>query len=67
MLKSFKIGEKSIGKGKTFIIAEIGSNHNQNIDTAKKLIDFAIEAGADAIKFQSIKYDMLYIRKKNMA
>lgn len=65
MLKSFKIGEKSIGKGKTFIIAEIGSNHNQNIDTAKKLIDVAVEAGADSVKFQSIKYDMLYIKKEN--
>jgi len=65
MLKSFKIGEKFIGKGKTFIIAEIGSNHNQNIDTAKKLIDVAVEAGADAVKFQSIKYDKLYIQKEN--
>ncbi|MBA7580652.1 N,N'-diacetyllegionaminic acid synthase [subsurface metagenome] len=65
MLKNFRIGKKLIGKGKIFIIAEIGSNHNQNIDTAKKLIDVAVEAGADAVKFQSIKYDMLYIKKEN--
>ena len=38
---------------KTFIIAEAGVNHNGNLKTAKKLIDAAKEAGADAIKFQS--------------
>ena len=37
----------------TFIIAEIGVNHNGSIATAKKLIDKAKEAGADAVKFQS--------------
>lgn len=62
--KSFKIGKRVIGDGRTFIIAEIGSNHNQKMDTAKKLIDSAVEAGADAVKFQSIKYDELYTPKK---
>lgn len=38
---------------KTFIIAEAGVNHNGNIDLANRLIDAAIEAGADAIKFQA--------------
>ena len=35
-----------------FIIAEIGNNHNGSLDTAKKLIESAKEAGADAVKFQ---------------
>jgi len=41
--------------GKTFIIAEAGVNHNGSLGLAKKLVDAALEAGADAIKFQSFK------------
>ena len=37
---------------KTFIISEIGINHNGNIDIAKKMIQASKEAGADAVKFQ---------------
>lgn len=37
----------------TYIIAEAGVNHNGNIELAKKLIDVAAEAGADAVKFQT--------------
>ena len=37
----------------TFIIAEIGINHNGNIDLAKKLIDSASKTGCDAVKFQT--------------
>lgn len=40
---------------KTFIIAEAGVNHNGDIKLAKKLIDVASEAGADAVKFQTFK------------
>ncbi len=40
---------------KTFIIAEAGVNHNGDIKLAKKLIDVAVEAGADAVKFQTFK------------
>ena len=36
----------------TFIIAEIGINHNGDLETAKRLIDVAIQAGCDAVKFQ---------------
>lgn len=39
----------------TYIIAEAGSNHNNDFETAKKLIAAAAEAGADAVKFQSFK------------
>lgn len=48
-----KIGERFIGdKHPVYIIAEIGINHNGSIDIAKKMIDGAVFAGADAVKFQ---------------
>ena len=40
-------------KNKTYIIAEIGINHNGDINEAKKLIDKASETGVDAVKFQT--------------
>lgn len=43
----------------TFIIAEIGVNHNGSVELAKKLIDKAYEAGADAVKFQTFKTENL--------
>jgi sialic acid synthase SpsE/protoporphyrinogen oxidase len=43
---------------KAFIIAEIGLNHNGNLDIAKQLIDEAIDAGADAVKLQSYKSEI---------
>ena len=43
-----------------FITAEIGINHNGNIELAKKLIDEAKEAGADAVKFQKRNIDLVY-------
>lgn len=42
---------------KTFIIAEAGVNHNGNIAIAKSLIDVAVDAGADAVKFQTFTAD----------
>ncbi len=59
-----KIGERLIGKGQpTYIIAEIGVNHNGFLDLAIKLIDVAIEAGADAVKFQKRDLKELYGKK----
>ena len=43
----------------TFIIAEAGVNHNGSLVTAKKLIDAAVKAGADAVKFQAFKAESL--------
>lgn len=57
--KTIKINNNIIGGERTFIIAEIGSNHNQDINRAYELIDIAVESGADAVKFQSIKADKL--------
>lgn len=47
---------------KVFIIAEAGVNHNGSIDMAKKLIDVAIEAGVDAVKFQTFKANKVISR-----
>jgi N-acetylneuraminate synthase len=48
-----RIGERWVGAGEPcFVIAEIGINHNGSLDLAKKLIDGAYLAGADAVKFQ---------------
>ena len=46
-------------KDKTFIIAEAGVNHNGDLKIAKKLIDAAANAGADAVKFQTFSADRL--------
>ena len=57
----FKINKNKIGDNQsTYIIAEIGSNHNQNIDTALLMIENAAICGANAVKFQSLKFDELY-------
>jgi N-acetylneuraminate synthase len=48
-----KIGDREIGPGEpVFIIAEIGINHNGSLEIAKKMIDGALFAGCDAVKFQ---------------
>lgn len=51
-----KIANRLIGEGEPcFIVAEAGVNHNGDVNLAKKLIDMAKEAGADAVKFQTFK------------
>ena len=48
-----KIGNRLVGEGQpVYIIAEIGINHNGSLEQAKKLIDGAVFAGCDAVKFQ---------------
>jgi N-acetylneuraminate synthase/N,N'-diacetyllegionaminate synthase len=55
-MRSIKISNKEIGENHpTFIIAEAGVNHNGQLDLAKKLIDIALDAGCDAVKFQTYK------------
>ena len=55
------IRNKSVGaREPCYVIAEIGSNHCQDLDLALDMISMAAEAGADAVKFQSIKFDQLY-------
>lgn len=48
---------------KTFICAEIGINHNGDIRLAKQLIDLAVEAGCDAVKFQKRTIDKVYTKE----
>jgi N-acetylneuraminate synthase len=51
--REIQIGDKLVGDGHpVYVIAEIGINHNGSVDIAKKLIDGAVLAGCDAVKFQ---------------
>jgi sialic acid synthase SpsE len=53
MTNKVSVGKKAIGAGEpVYIIAEIGINHNGDIEIAKQLMDVAIETGCDAVKFQ---------------
>lgn len=59
--RTVEIGEKSVGDGyPTFVVAEIGINHNGDINVAKKLIDVAVETGCDAVKFQKRTIEVVY-------
>lgn len=64
MKKSIKIGHKIVGEGyPCFIIAEVGVNHNGEIGLAKKLVDIAVVAGADAVKFQKRDIDSILTKE----
>ncbi len=53
MRSEVRIGNKLVGDGRpVYVIAEIGINHNGSLDIAKRMIDGAVLAGADAVKFQ---------------
>src|SRR5579859_5872465 len=56
-----KIGGKRVGHSEPcYVIAEIGINHNGDIDLAKRLISVAVAAGCDAVKFQKRTVDVVY-------
>lgn len=59
VIKNKKVGENS----PVFIIAEAGSNHNRDLNQAKKLIEVAAEVEADAVKFQTYSAETLYSKK----
>jgi N-acetylneuraminate synthase len=53
MSRTIQIGDRDIGEGHpTYIVAEIGINHNGILEQAFSLIDAALNAGVDAVKFQ---------------
>ena len=60
MNQKIKISDKVIGQNRPcFIIAEAGVNHNGKLSLAKKMVDVALWAGADAIKFQTFRAEAL--------
>ena len=61
MRKKVRVLDKVIGENEPcFIIAEIGINHNGSVELAKKMIDEAVFAGCDAVKFQKRTVDAVY-------
>lgn len=66
--KVVEINGKRIGATeRTFVIAEAGVNHNGDMVLAKKMIDAAVNAGADAVKFQTFKADELILKNVEKA
>jgi sialic acid synthase SpsE len=61
---TLKIGNKTVGENQPcFVVAEIGSNHNQDFDLARRLIDAAATTGVDAVKFQTFRADEHYSKR----
>lgn len=64
-MEKLNIAGRLVGPGEPpYFIAEIGSNHNGDMDLARKLVDAAVEAGADAVKFQSWSKRSLVCREE---
>ena len=57
---TFKIDNFLIGSSKTFIISEIGNNHNGSFERAIKMIDDSIDIGVDCVKFQMRHINEVY-------
>jgi N-acetylneuraminate synthase len=64
-MSTVRIGDKLIGDDHPcFIVAEIGINHNGDIDLAKRLISVALAASCDAVKFQKRTIEVVYSREE---
>jgi sialic acid synthase SpsE len=59
-----RLGDATIGPDRRcYVIAEAGSNHDRDFDVARRLVDVAVEAGCDAVKFQTYTGSSLYSTK----
>ena len=63
LIMNIQIDKFNIGGERTFVIAEIGNNHNGDLDRAKLMIDKAVEMGADCAKFQMRQIKEVYRSK----
>lgn len=64
-MSEVKIGNIKVGDGHpVFIVAEIGINHNGDVGLAKKLINVAVAAGCQAVKFQKRTVDVVYTKEE---
>ena len=62
---TIRIGSRLVGEDQPcFVVAEIGINHNGDIDVAKRLISVALAAGCDAVKFQKRTVDIVYTQEE---
>ena len=60
MVAPIEMGDRKVGPGQPcLVIAEIGVNHNGRLELAKQLVDAAVRAGADAVKFQTFRAERL--------
>jgi len=65
---NIKISNRAVGEGEPcFIIAEAGVNHNGDLNMAKKLVELAREAGADAVKFQTFRAEEVVTKSAEKA
>ncbi len=65
MEQTVRIADRTIGDGSPcFVVAEIGINHNGDLGLARRLIDAAVDAGCDAVKFQKRTVDVVYTRQE---
>lgn len=60
---NMKIGNQEINNSRIYVIAEVGNNHNGDFNRAIEMINEAIEAGADCVKFQMRHLDKVYRKK----
>ncbi|MEO0651538.1 MAG: GNAT family N-acetyltransferase [Planctomycetota bacterium] len=59
----FELGGRLVGDGEPcYVVAEIGSNHDGDLDKARRMVEIAADQGADAVKFQTFEAKRLYPR-----
>ncbi|TMA17940.1 MAG: N-acetylneuraminate synthase [Deltaproteobacteria bacterium] len=65
IMAQVRIGRKTVGDGQPYyLVAEIGINHNGDLEIARKLIEMAAKFGFDAVKFQKRTIDVVYTKEE---